>query len=167
MFVTEDDGIEYKLEFSIDDESDSIHFKIIENNVYSPFTFEAKFALDDFINNHPTFSACDNLEEIIYHLNNLYKDNKIKLSNCASPKERILNFNVYNISEEVTTEDFSLKLIMTEKKDEALDDLYKIQKNQIELLKKIKSITEKDLVKQNPLYKGIIKLFEECNSKIL
>ena len=165
MLLTEDDGVEYKLEFYVVD--DTIHFKIIENKVYSPFTFEAKFTMEDFINSQPAFKACDGLEEIIMHLNNLYKDNKIKLSNCGSPKERILNFEIYDISKEVKTDDFYLKLIMTENKDEALDDLYNIQKKQLELLKDIKLLIGKDLSKEHPLYKGINKIFEECDSKIL
>ena len=165
MIITEDDGIEYKLEYKIID--DSIHFKIIENNVYSPFTFEAKLTMEDFIKIHCAFKSCDNLEEIIYHLNNLYKNNKIKLSNSGQPKERIMTFEIYNISEKKETEIFNLILLMTENKDEALDDLYNIQKKQLELFKNIQSLMNKELSKENPLYKGITKLFEECNSKIL
>ena len=164
MFVTEDDGIEYKLDFKIDD--DSIHFTIIENNVYSPFTFEGRFTMEDFIKSQYAFRACDNLEEIITHLNQLYKNNKIKLSNSGAPKERILNFVIYNICEEVKTDDFKLKLLLTENKDKALDELYKIQKEQLELLNKIKLSIGSDLSKEHPLYKGISKLFEECYSQI-
>ena len=166
MLITEDDGVEYKLEFNID--NDSIHFKIIENKVYSPFTFEAKFTMEDFINSHCAFKSCDDLEEIIKHLNNLYKYNKIKLSNCGSPEERGLNFEIYNISEEITTKDFTLKLLMTENKDEALDDLYNIQKKQLDLLKNIKLlINDGDLSKEHPFYKGINKLFNECDFQII
>ena len=164
MFLTEDDGVEYKLDFKID--GDSIHFTIRENKVYSPFTFEAKFTMKDFVNSHCAFKSCDNLEEIITHLNQLYKDNKIKLSNSGGSKERILNFNIFNISEEVTTEDFNIKLLMTENKDEALEELYNIQKKQLELLKKIKLLIGKDLAKENPLYKAISEQFEKCDSKI-
>ena len=165
MLLKDGEDIEYILEFKI--EGEYIHFKIIENKVYAPFTFEGNFTMNDFIDHSPAFKSCDNLEEIIYHLNNLYTQNKITLNNLGPVKERYLSFSLMNISEEVQTSDFILCLKMTENKDKALDDLYNIQCEHIELFKKIKILIEQNLEKDQPLLKKINAIFEECDSKIL
>ena len=163
--LKDSDEIEYILEYKI--EGEHIHFKIIENKVYAPFTFEGSFTLEDFIERSSAFKSCDNLEDIIYHINNLYSQNKITLNNLGPLKERYLSFILKNISEEVQTNDFTLYLKMIENKDKALADLYNIQSGHIELFKKIKLLIEKNLAKENPLLKSINNIFEESESKIL
>ena len=165
MLLKDSEDIEYILEFQI--ESDKIHFTIIENNVYAPFTFEEYFSLQDFIERHAIFKACDNLEEVLYHLKNLYTKNKITLNNLGPKEERYLCFTVMDISRESNTQDFVLKLKMTSDKDKALADLYEIQKDQIKLFKKIKELTQKNLPNEHPFKKNISKLLDECNSKIV
>ena len=103
--------VEYILEYTI--ENDSILFKIIENKVYSPFTFEAEFTLQDFIDHHAAFKSCDNLDEVLRHLDNLYKDNKIILDNISQADERYLYFNIFDISEEIRTKEFILFFIFS------------------------------------------------------
>ena len=134
MILIDNDDIEYIVEFKI--ENDHIKFKIIENKVYAPFFYENIFTMKDFIDHSSVFRCCDSLEEVLYHLNNLYKQNKITLNNLGLPNERYIYFNLMDISEEIETEIFEIKLKMTENKDEALIDLYNIQKEQIQLLKK-------------------------------
>ena len=123
--------------------------------------------MEDFIERSSAFKSCDNLEDIIYHINNLYSQNKITLNNLGPLKERYLSFILKNISEEVQTNDFTLYLKMIENKDKALADLYNIQSGHIELFKKIKLLIEKNLAKENPLLKSINNIFEESESKIL
>ena len=165
MLLRDSDDIEYILEFTIED--DHIHFKIVENKVYAPFTFESNFNMKDFRDRSSVFEACDTLDEVLYHLKNLYNQNKITLDNLGPKKERYLTFSVMDISEEVNTQYFTIYLEMTENKDKALEDLYNIQKDQIELFKKIKNLVEKNLAKEHPLKKSLDDIFDECGSKIL
>ena len=72
-----------------------------------------------------------------------------------------------DISQEVKTDDFEITLLMTNEKDKALEDLCKIQNEQIELLKKIKTLVEKSLANENPIKKSINAIIDECDSKIL
>ena len=50
MTLVDADGLECHLEIYRND--DKIHFKIRENKVYPPFTFENDFTLNDFIEHH-------------------------------------------------------------------------------------------------------------------
>ena len=143
MLLVDNDDVEYILEFKI--EYDHIHFKIVENKVYAPFTFEASFTMKDFIDRSSAFKSCDKLEEVLYHLKNLYNKNKITLDNLGPKKERYLTFSLMDISEEISTDHFKIYLEMTENKDKALADLYEIQRDQIELFKNIKNLIEKNL----------------------
>ena len=69
----------------------------------------------------------------------------------------------WDISEEFQSENFALTQKMTENKDEDLLHLYKIQKNEIKLLKEIKSMIEGKLPQENPIYKEITKLFKDSD----
>ena len=164
MILIDNDDIEYILEFKI--ENDHIKFKIIENKVYAPFIYENNFTMKDFIDHSSVFRCCDSLEEVLYHLNNLYKQNKITLNNLGLPNERYIYFNLMDISEEIETEILEIKLKMTENKDDALVDLYNIQKEQIQLLKKIKKLVNKYSAKEHPFTKIINNLLKECDTKI-
>ena len=158
------EDIEYNFEFRR--ENDYILFIIIEKNVFSPFTFEGKLTLDEFMELHEAFKSCDNLEEVLRHLNNLYQGNRIKLVKKEKKDERYLSFNIFNISEEQQTNEFTLKLEMTNEKDYALKELYNRQKEQLELFKKIKSLVEKNKI-ENKFTESILKSLEKCGSKII
>ena len=164
MLLRDSDDVEYILDFKV--ESDKIHFKIVENKLYAPFTFEGSFSMEDFRERSSAFNSCDNLNEIIHHLNNLYKNKKIALNNLGLETERTLVFTIWDISEEKDTEDFGITLLMTEEKDKALEDLCHIQNSQLELLKKIKTFLEKNSANESPFKKSINAIFDECESKI-
>ena len=163
--LKDNSDIEYILEYRI--ENDAILFKIIENKVYCPFTFEKKLTMEDFIELHPAFKSCDNLKEVLRHLNNLYKENCIILDNIGGNDQRYMHFKIFDISEEIKTKDFILNQKMTEEKDKALEDLYNIQKKQIGLFKKIKSLVGKNK-KESKFGESILKdLEKKCQFKIL
>ena len=147
----------------------SIHFCLQENNLYVPFTFENSFTMDDFIERHKIFKACEDLEEVYKHLEKLYDKEKIFLYNMGDEEHRYLIIKVDFISEEnEETQEFEVDLKMTEEKDRDLLELYNIQKQQIAKLKKIKElITDKNgVVKEFPIYKKIYDIIEECESKV-
>ena len=143
---------EYFLKFF--KEGNSIHFILKETKVYSPFTFEANFTIEDFFEHHKGFRSCDDINEVIEHLNVLYNKKKISLENLGFEEERYLYIEAWDISIEFQTEQpFALKRKMTDEKEKALLDLYYIQKQQIKLLKKI----QKYLSVEHPLNKEISK----------
>ena len=162
--LKDSEDVEYILDFK--EENDKIHFKIVENKLYAPFTFEGSFSMEDFRERHSAFNSCDDLNEIIHHLNNLYDKKKITLNNLGLDNERTLNFNIWDISKEEDTEDFAINLLMTKEKDKALEDLCSIQNSQLELLKKIKILLEKNVSNESPFKKTLNSIFDECESKI-
>ena len=164
MKLEDGDGIEYKLE--IYKNGEKIHFKIRENKVYPPFTFENDFTMEDFIEHHKAFKSCVDLDEVLQHFKNLYHNGKLSLFNLGESDKRTLIANIWDISEEKETNDFVLNRQMTEKKDLALSDLYNIQKKQVELLKTIKQMINGSLQDQNPLRKAITDILLTCKTVI-
>ena len=159
------DNVEYILEFSKED--DHIHFKLKESKVYAPFTFENDFTMDEFIERNKAFKSCDDLDEVLRHLYNLYDQKRIELMAPGAKDEEFLYFKLWDISEEIDSEGFLLKKKMTEHKDKALEELYNIQYQQIELLQQIKATLEKNSSKENPLFKAISKALLNCPSKLV
>ena len=164
MKLEDGDGIEYHLEMYRN--GDKIHFKIRENKVYPPFTFENDFSMEDFIEHHKAFKSCVDLDEVLYHLKNLYNNGKLSLFNLGQNDQRSLIASIWDISEEKETTDFILNRQMTEKKDIALSDLYNIQKKQVQILKEIRKMIKEGLNDQNPLKKAITEILNECKTVI-
>ena len=155
-------------EFKIFLEDDKIRFWIKEDKIFAPYTFEESFTYDQFVEHHKIFKACENLKEIYEHFIQLYKKEKITLIDCGPTDERFLEVKVDYISlANDKTADFSIIMKMTENKEEDLLKLYKIQKDQIAALKKIKKLFEKEqLSKEVPFYKAIMEEIDKCESKV-
>ena len=164
MNLEDSDGVEYHLEMYKND--DKIHIKIRENKVYPPFTFENDFTMDEFIGHHKAFKSCVDLDEVLRHLKNLYKNGKLSLFNLGQSDLRSLTANIWDISKEDDTQEFNLNRQMTEKKDIALSDLYNIQKKQVAILKEIKKMIKESLNDQNPLKKTITSILETSKTVI-
>ena len=166
MVIKDDENTEFIFKMYIEDSY--LHFWLKENKVYAPFTFEETFTMQEIIEHHKAFRACDNLEEVYKHLINLYEadKNRVAIYVLGPQKERSIIFRIDYISEAgVDTKDFTVKLKMTEEKDKDLLELYGIQKRQIERLKKIKRIIDKKSP-EYPLCKAINKILAECQSDI-
>ena len=165
IYLKDHDQTEYV--FRIILEVEMIKFWLRENKIYAPFTFEASFTLQDMIDHHKVFRACDDLEEIHKHLLNLCDKGKVKLYACGPDSERNIIFQVNFIANEnEDTNDFVVTLKMTEEKDRDLLELYKIQKAQIAKLRQIKNLINQGLSKEHPLYKEINSIIEQCRSKV-
>ena len=165
MILIDSDYTEYLFKMEI--ENSYLHFWLKENKVFAPFTFEQNFTMSEIIEKHKCFKSCDDLEEVYKHLKALYKRNRVSLFVLGPSNERAIIFKVDYIStEEVDTKDFSVRLRMTEDKDNDLLKLYKIQKEQIEKLSKIKSIIDNELYKEYPLCKEINEILKECEFDI-
>ena len=84
------------------------------------------------------FNSCDNVEDVQNHINTLFKDKKIKLTQ-ENEESLIMNITAHDISVEVKIV-IPAERKMTTHKDETLMKLYNIQKNEIKLLKEIEKI---------------------------
>ena len=149
-------------------EEDKIHFWLKEDKIHAPFTFEESLTYDQFVQLHQIFKACDDLKDIIGHLNKLYDQKRIKLITLGGRGKKMLMFNVDFISQKgIDTEHFTLELKMTENKDDDLLKLYKIQKDQIAALRNVfKLIKDAEMSKELPVYKAIMDEIAKCESKI-
>ena len=158
------DSLEYN--FEMVKKGDHIHFMIKENNLYTPFTFECDYTMEDFIKQHKAFKACDDLEEILNHLYRLYDNGKVELKSAETSNEKFLIFKIWNISEEMETQPFRLVFKITEKKDDDLAMLYEIQNMHVEQLKRIKLIIKKKMAEDNPLKKELLELIGQSHIHI-
>ncbi len=122
-------------QFSCTIKNDKICLKLCEIGAFAPFIYVKKITLDGFKEYHRMFRSCNDLETVKKHIDKLFNDKKVKLT---QEKEDFINFVITanNISEKVTIEIPGERMITSEK-DEALMKLYKIQKDQIKLLKEI------------------------------
>jgi hypothetical protein len=151
-------------QFSTDIENDKLVLKLNEIGAFSPFIYLKKLTLDDFIKNHKMFRSCDNLQEVQNHIAILFANNKIKLTqNKDEENAIILSIKTRNISEDVQIK-IEGERKMTTRKDESLMKLYKIQKNEIKILKEIENY-----IKENEKDGGndIIKKIKDIQSKYL
>ena len=151
-------------QFSTEIENDKLVLKLNEIGAFSPFIYLKKLTLDDFIKIHKMFRSCDNLQEVQNHIAILFANNKIKLTQNKDEEDAIiLNIKTRNISEDVQIKiDGERK--MTTQKDESLMKLYKIQKNEIKILKEIENF-----IKENGKDgdNEIIKKIKDIQSKYL
>ena len=161
-----DDDIQYILKMFL--EEDKIHFWLKEDKIYAPFTFEESLTYDQFVQLNKIFKACDDLKDIIGHLNKLYDQKRIILMTLGGRGQKMLMFDVDFISQKgLRTEHFTLELKMTENKDDDLLKLYKIQKDQIAALRKVfKLIKDAEMSKELPFYKAIMNEIAKCESKV-
>ena len=115
--------------------NEKISLKLCEIGSFAPFIYIKNITLEGFKEIHSMFRSCDNLETVKKHIDKLFADGKIELT---QQKDDSINFVITarNISEKVTIE-IPGDRIITNEKDEALMTLYKIQKDQIKLLKDI------------------------------
>ena len=150
-------------QFSTDIEDDKLVLKLNEIGAFSPFIYLKKLTLDDFIKIHKMFRSCDNLQEVQNHIAILFANNKIKLTQNKDEEDAIiLNIKTRNISEDVQIKiDGERK--MTTQKDESLMKLYKIQKNEIKILKEIENfIKENGKDGDNEIIKKIKDIQSKC-----
>ena len=165
MILKDNNEKEYIFKLTIED--DSIHFWLKENKVYAPFTFENYFTLEDIIKLHKAFKSCDDLEEVLKHLKTLYKNERVFLLDAISRDKLLITVKIFYISEsDKESLDFVVEKKMTEDKDKALLELYKIQKEQLAKLRKIKKLIENGLAKEHPMYKEINEQIQKCASSV-
>ena len=129
-----------------------------EINILAPFVYQRDITLKELIDINKIFRACDDLNEVKIHIENLFKKKMIELSQDENEKDKIIfKIKANNIS---NVEKFEIiaNRVMTEYKVPYLMKLYKIEKEQEKYIKEIESILEKN--KNHPLSKKIMDIIK-------
>ena len=154
----ENEDIEYI--FTIKKEGDYLHFIATENDEHCPFLFENNFNLEDFIEHHKAFKACDNIEEVEQHFYKLYEKGKLDIAELGGQNEKQIQAKIGDISEETDAKEFDL-IKKTKYTEKDVMEFYQIYKKDKKLKEKIKKVVKKGLEGENPVKKEILALLKE------
>ena len=131
---------------------------LTEIDLLAPFVYQRDITLKELIEINKIFRACDDLNEVKNHFENLFKKKMIKLSQDENQKDKItFKIKANNISREEKFE-IVAERVMTEYKVPYLMKLYNIEKAQEKYIKGIESILEK--YKNSPLSKKIMDIIQ-------
>ena len=131
---------------------------LTEIDLLAPFVYQRDITLKELIEINKIFRACDDLNEVKNHFENLFKKKMIKLSQDENQKDKItFKIEANNISR-VEKFEIVAERVMTEYKGPYLMKLYNIEKAQEKYIKGIESILEK--YKNSPLSKKIIDIIQ-------
>ena len=139
-----DEDTVFEFSCNYNKEEDELCLELSEIGALSPFIYQRKLNLDDMKKIHKVFKACDNMEEVGDHIKRLFKTGgKVYLTkNDNEDIESVkLNLKISFMADEFEKE-IELYKVMTEDKDETLENLYKIEKNNDRVFKKIKKYLE-------------------------
>ena len=75
-----DDDTIFQFDCLIDDDEQYLSFKLSEIDAVAPYIYIKNIKLDEIKRVHKMFRACDDLTEVKNHIDYLFKNNKIKLS---------------------------------------------------------------------------------------
>lgn len=135
-----------------------------EIDYYSPYYFENFYTKQELEEINPIFRACNTLEEIQLHFFNLFKEKNTKLQLAENGENIYIVFVVGWISgfKEIK---FELIRKTVENKDNALETLYNVQKDNYRILEEIKAACNDD--KKDNIAKKIIELIEKGRIDLL
>ena len=129
--------------FSCTIDGESLKLNLFEIGSFAPFIYEKLITLDEMKEQYKMFRSCDTLEDVKGHILKLFKNKKITLGKDKDKEDTIIfHLKVYLISIELNIE-IEANRIMTTKKDEALLNLYRIEKDGIKLLNEIDKYCKK------------------------
>ena len=126
-----DEDTLFQFDCEVDD--DYLILKLSEIDALAPFIYIKKITLDELIKAHKAFKACDDLNEVKEHIDRLFVNKRIKLSQ-KKREEIIFNFKIFYLSHEDKFEIIANRE-MTDEKDPMLLKLYDIQKKKLKILK--------------------------------
>ena len=106
-----------------------------------PFIYQSKLSHDDFNKVHQAFISCKDLEEIKWHIDRLFEQNRICIDGKNGNDSLKLKIKINYFADEVEKPIEKYK-IMTDNKDETLEELYKIQKHDQKVFKDIRKYME-------------------------
>ena len=129
-------------EFTCEVKNDLLVLKLEEIGALCPFIYKNELSKYDMEKIHSIFKACENLEEIETHIEELFKNNSIWLTK-EEEESIVLNMKIMNIAKFDDIK-IDLKKLMTTDKDHILNELYKIQKNDDKVFKKFEDYFKKN-----------------------
>ena len=144
---------------------DKLRLGLREIDYYSPYYFESFYSKQELEEINPIFRACNTLEEIQGHFFNLFKEKTTKLELAENGENIVIIFLVGWIS---GTKEIKFELIRktVSYKDNALETLYEVQKDNYRILEEIKTACEDDKTKEN-IAKKIIELIEKSRIDLI
>ena len=154
-----DDDTIFQFDCLIDDDEQYLSFKLSEIDAVAPYIYIKNIKLDEIKRVHKMFRACDDLTEVKNHIDYLFKNNKIKLSQKKND-EIIFEIKAFYISYE---DEFKIvaEKRMVNNKDAMLLKLYDIQKKKIKMLKEIENYVKNNNVDKNKMLNKINEIKEE------
>ena len=154
-----DDDTIFQFDCLIDDDEQYLSFKLSEIDAVAPYIYIKNIKLDEIKRVHKMFRACDDLTEVKNHIDYLFKNNKIKLSQIKND-EIIFEIKAFYISYE---DEFKIvaERRMVNNKDAMLLKLYDIQKKKIKMLKEIENYVKNNNVDKNKMLNKINEIKEE------
>lgn len=118
-----------------------IYLTLSEIGALCPFIYQSKLSHDDFNKVHQAFISCKDLEEIKWHIDRLFEQNRICIDGKNGNDSLKLKIKINYFADEVEKPIEKYK-IMTDNKDETLEELYKIQKHDQKVFKDIRKYME-------------------------
>ena len=154
-----DDDTIFQFDCLIDDDEQYLSFKLSEIDAVAPYIYIKNIKLDEIKRVHKMFRACDDLTEVKNHIDYLFKNNKIKLSQTKND-EITFEIKAFYISFE---DEFKIvaERRMVNNKDAMLVKLYDIQKKKIKMLKEIENYVKNNNVDKNKMLNKINEIKEE------
>ena len=154
------DTLDTLFEFTNEVEDNYLILKLSEIDALAPFIYIRKITLEEMRIVHPMFKACDTLNDVKKHIETLFNNDRIKLSQKSKDKITF-EINAYYISyEKPITIDAEIE--MTDDKVPMLLKLYELQKEKLKLLKEIEIIAKNG----NSNCKEITKKIQEYKDNI-
>mgnify|MGYP006873043999 CR=1 FL=1 len=146
------------------DVSDKLRLGLREIDYYSPYYFENFYTKEALEEINPIFKACSTLEEIQGHFFNLFKEGTTKLILAENGENIVISFVVGWIS---GTREIKFELIRktVENKDNALETLYNVQKDNYRIFEEIKAACNDDT--KDSIAKKIIELIEKSRGDLI
>ena len=145
-------------------EDDQLSLILSEIDVLAPFVYQKDITLDELKGINKIFKACDDLNEVKHHIENLFEKNMIELSQNEDEKDKItFKIKAHNISL-VEKFEITANRVMTEYKVPMLMKLYNIEKLQDKYISEIKSILDKN--KDNDLCKKIKDIIDSAENNM-
>ena len=148
----------FKLDCTI--ESNNLKLSLKEVNSYSPYYYEIYYTKDELDKNKEFFKAFKTLEEIQSNLIKLFSKKTTTLESIDDDSKIKLHIESSVLADDVEM-DFILDRKTVENKDESLYFLYKIQKENYNIIEKIKAICKQDNDKNENIAKEILAKLSE------
>ena len=143
--------------FECDVHDDQIRLGLRELNVYTPYYYELFFTLEQLKKKNRAFEGCKDLEEAKGHFLLLFNKKNTFLKSLDDGEKIEICLKILYIAIEVD-ESFILERKTIEEKDEALNDLFDIQKFNIQLFEELKKICQDEKYKNEKVAKNIFNL---------